>query len=194
LKLLSNLSYLNKKARDINFKLSFGLRTYKSFESLEKCESDLCNKIRNIINITNSNIQILKSFNTWGGLISAEDVTGLDMIINDPTRFHKNGACSLIFYKNQVMVNGVVNACACRDVNATLQIGDINKQSFKEIYSNNNKNFLKLISNQQNGLFNIICEKCDFYRSIYKNYDVYGKYRKKFMNLVDFYQYLENQC
>lgn len=191
--LLSNLHYLLKKCKEINFTLSFGLRTNRSFESLEKCESDLCEVVRNIVKITGSPIHILKSFNTWGGLITQKDVNGLDMIINDPLKFHKNGACSLIFYKNQVMVDGRINACACRDIHATLQIGDIRIQSFENVYSVRNKGYINLIEKQQQGKFNSICEMCDFYRSIYKSYSVYEKYKKKSMSLNDFYNSLVKQ-
>ena len=188
--LITNLNYLLKVSKKINFNLSFGLRTLRSFKSLENCNSDLCKVVKNIIKITKSPIQILKSFNTWGGLISKEDVKGIDMIINDPSDFYKNGACSLIFYKNQVMVNGIINACACRDIDATLKIGDLNTQSFDEIYSIKNIDYINLIKSQEKGNFNLICKYCDFYRSIYKNYNVYGKYKKKQINLKDFYKYL----
>ena len=193
-KLISNLKYLYKKSVNLNFKLSFGLRTDRSFNSLEECESDLCKVLRSLLHKTKRHIQILKSFNTWGGLITQEDVKGIDMIINDPSDFYKNGACSLIFYKNQVMVNGIINACACRDINATLKIGDLNTQSFEEIYSIKNIDYIKLIKNQQNNNFNSICTYCDFYRSIYKNYDVYQKYKKKSISLKNFFQYLGNKC
>ena len=164
--LIKNLIYLSEKCKYIPFNLSFGLRTNRSFNSLQNCESDLCKIIRKILNTTKNRIQILKSFNTWGGLITQDDVEGLDMIVNDVSKFHKNGACSLIFYKNQIMVNGIVNACACRDINATLQIGDLNIQNFEKIYSIKNKKYIKLIENQQKNIFNSICKNCDFYRSI----------------------------
>ena len=188
--LITNLNYLLKRSGDIKFELSFGLRTNRSFKSLEKCDSNLCKVVRDIIKTTKSHIQILKSFNTWGGFITQEDVEGLDMIINDFSQFHKNGACSLIFYKNQVMVDGIVNACACRDINATLRIGDIKTQTFEEIYSIENEDYKNLIESQQKGNFNIICKNCDFYRSIYKDYMVYKKYKKKQISLKNFYQYL----
>ena len=190
IELIKNLNYLQKRSVNIKFKLSFGLRTIRSFKSLETCESDLCKVLREIIKITKSHIQILKSFNTWGGLISNDDVEGIDMFINDPSKFYKNGACSLIFYKNQVMVDGIVNACACRDINATLKIGDLNIQTFDEIYSIKNKDYVNLIKTQQRGKFNSICTYCDFYRSIYKNYIVYDNYKKNQMSLKNFYQYL----
>jgi len=188
--LITNLNYLLKRCADINFTLSFGLRTIRSFKSLEDCEKDLCKIIGNIIKITKSHIQILKSFNTWGGFITQDDVKGLDMIVNDVSEYYKNGACSLIFYKNQVMVDGIVNACACRDINATLKIGNLNSKSFEEIYSIKNKVYINLIQDQQNGNFNPICKSCDFYRSIYKNYKVYHKYKKKSTGIKEFYSYL----
>ncbi len=189
--LIKNLNYLLKKCGSINFTLSFGLRTTRSsFKSLEKCESDVCKVVRDIITITKSHIQILKSFNTWGGMITQNDVKGVDMLIRDSSQIYKNGACSLIFYKNQVMVDGVINACACRDINATLKIGDLNIQSFEDIYTNRNIDYINLIQDQQQGKFNSICTSCDFYRSIYKDYFVYDKYKKKQMSLKKFYQYL----
>lgn len=186
-KLILNLNYLYSRAKDIRFKINFGLRTSRSFESLEKCGSELCQIVKAIISKIKSKITILKSFNTWGGFITQEDVKGLDMIINDISDYHKNGACSLIFYKNQVMVDGIVNACACRDINATLKIGDLNKQEFNEIYSKNNKDYMYIIETQQRGKFNPICKNCDFYRSIYKNYDVYHKYKKKSISIKRLY-------
>ena len=186
----SNLKYLLEKSNNLNFKLSFGLRTDRLFNKIEDCESDLCKVLRSLLFRTKSEIQILKSFNTWGGLITQDDIKGIDMIINDPSKFYKNGACSLIFYKNQVMVNGKINACACRDIHATLKIGDLNTQNFEDIYSIRNSDYIELIKNQQNRNFNSICTYCDFYRSIYKNYDVYQKYQKKSISLKVFFQYL----
>jgi MoaA/NifB/PqqE/SkfB family radical SAM enzyme len=188
--LITNLKYLLERIDNVNFTLSFGLRTIRSFKTLENCVSDLCRVVRDIILISKSDIKILKSFNTWGGMISMNDVKGIDMIINDPSKFYKKGACSLIFYKNQVMADGGVNACACRDINATLKIGDLNEQSFDEIYSIRNNEYIEIIESQQKGEFNPICTNCDFYRSIYKNYKVYNKYKKKQMGLKHIYNYL----
>ena len=186
--LITNLNYLFKRIENVKFTLSFGLRTIRSFKTLKNCESDLCKVVRDIIFISKSDIKILKSFNTWGGMISMDDVKGIDMVINDPSKFYKKGACSLIFYKNQVMADGIVNACACRDVNATLKIGDLKKQSFEEIYSSQNIDYINIIKNQQKGNFNPVCKSCDFYRSIYKNYTIYKKYKKKPISLKVFYK------
>jgi len=192
--LISNLKYLLKyllkRTKSIDFDLSFGLRTSLSFNSLDNCNSDLCKIIKAILKQPKSKISINKTYYNWGGYITQDDVKDLDIIINDPLKYYKNGACSLIFYKNQVLVDGQVNACACRDVNITLKIGDLKTQSFEEIYSTQNRDYMNIIKNQQKGKFNPICTHCDFYRSIYKDYKVYHKYKKKQMGLKNFYQYL----
>jgi len=190
--ILSNLKYLYDRSMDKNFNLSFGLRTYISFESLKNCSSDLCQIIKAFLRDSNSKITINKTYYNWGGYITQEDVKDLNIIINDPSSFYKYGACSLIFYKNQVMADGRVNACACRDVNATLKIGDLKKQSFEEIYSSQNIDYINIIKSQQKGNFNTVCNSCDFYRSIYKNYTIYKKYKKKPISLKDFYKYSAN--
>ena len=189
-KLISNLNYLLKRVKDIKFKLEFGLRTIRSFESLEKCESNLCQILNSIQKISKKKIMISKSFNTWGGYITQEDVEDLDMIINDASYVYKRGACSLIIYKNEVLADGRVNACACRDVNAIMCIGDLKTQSFKDIYSINNKKLINLIKNQQKNIYSQVCKECDFYRSIYKDYDVYKDQEKKQISLKNFYKYL----
>lgn len=190
--LITNLKYLLKriKEKNHNFKLSFGLRTYQSFDSIKNCESELCQVVKKLLRASNNHILINKTYYNWGGYISQEDVSNLDIIINKGLDLYKKGACSLIFYKNQVLADCRINACACRDVDATLAIGDLKYQKFKEIYSKRNNKYIKIISNQQKGKFNRICTYCDFYRSIYKNYEVYEKYRKNQMNLSEFYQYL----
>ena len=62
----------------------------------------------------------------------------------------------------------------------------LNTQKFDEIYSLNNKRYMNIIKNQQMRNFSPVCRDCDFYRSIYKNYEVYKKYRKKQMTLKNF--------
>src|SRR6202008_549888 len=64
-------------------------------------------------------------YNNWGGYISQADVEGLDMQINSTETVYKYGACEKLFNSVQVTATGVVNACACRDVDATLKIGNV---------------------------------------------------------------------
>jgi hypothetical protein len=106
-------------------------------------------------------------YNNWGGLVTQADVADLNVHILPAESQKKIGACVKLFDAIQVMATGVVNACSCRDANATLKIGDLGEKSLKEIVSPNNPDYLRLIEEQQNGQFRPICQSCDYYRSIY---------------------------
>lgn len=106
-------------------------------------------------------------YNNWGGLIEQSDVADLDMQILPSQGLVKSGACVKLFDAIQVMATGVVNACACRDANATLKIGDVREKPLKQIISANNPEYTRIIEEQQRGLFRPVCQSCDYYRSIY---------------------------
>jgi hypothetical protein len=107
-------------------------------------------------------------FNNWGGMITSADVEGLDIEVTDTRSTYKKGACTLLFTGVQVMATGVVNGCACRDVNATLKIGDLNQDRLSEILSLGNPAYRLLVQEQEAGQFRPICRSCDYYRSIYR--------------------------
>ena len=44
---------------------------------------------------------------------------------------YKRGACELLFTKPVILADGRVNACACRDVEAELIVGDIHEQPLR---------------------------------------------------------------
>lgn len=187
--LVSNLKYLLKRCKDIKFNLSFNFRTYLSIKTLKDCNSKLCQIVKTI---KKSRIKILHNYDSWIGYISQNDVNGLDIKIGNASEVYRNGACTILFYNNRVFVDGIVNACACRDIYAILRIGDLKTQTFEEIYSKKNKVYMNLIDNQQMGKFNPICKNCGFYRSIYKNYEIYENHKKKCINLRNFYRFLTN--
>jgi sulfatase maturation enzyme AslB (radical SAM superfamily) len=188
--LIENLEYLSNhpKIERINYRLSFGIRTYRSFDSIENCSNQLCQILKILLNKTKINsLEINKLYYNWGGYVTQEDVKGLDIIINKPTKYYKFGVCALILYKNQILADGRINACACRDVDATLEIGDLNTQKFRQIYSLNNEKYINIIKNQQMKNFSPICRDCDFYKSIYKDFEFYDKYKRKRFSLNEFY-------
>ncbi|MBN2326149.1 MAG: radical SAM/SPASM domain-containing protein [Candidatus Omnitrophica bacterium] len=139
-------------------------------------------------------VQIRRSriYNNWGGSITPEDVKGLDIQLGDERRVYKQGACSLIFYRWLVMADGIVNACACRDVDATLRIGDLRTTPLKEILSTRNGAYMALIQKQQAGHFDPVCRDCDFYKSIYRYRSSYSKHQSATMRLPDFLNKLDN--
>jgi sulfatase maturation enzyme AslB (radical SAM superfamily) len=107
------------------------------------------------------------SYNNWGGLVSKEDVAGLDMQIGTTEHVFKRGACVKLFDSVQVMADGSVNACACRDANATLRIGHVDDAPLAEVLRSDNPAYRALIDEQQQGVFRPVCRHCDFYKSIY---------------------------
>ena len=106
-------------------------------------------------------------YNNWGGYVTQADVAGLDMRVAAAEDTVKAGACVKLFDSVQVMATGVVNGCACRDVDATLAIGHVAAQPLAQIISARNGEYRRIIDEQQAGRFRPVCASCDFYRSIY---------------------------
>jgi MoaA/NifB/PqqE/SkfB family radical SAM enzyme len=106
-------------------------------------------------------------YNNWGGFVTDEDVKGLPFKIIGPDVVRKNGACVRLFTAVQITASGIVNGCACRDVDATLRIGDLRTTKLRDIISSRNPAYMSLIEEQQNGNFRPVCRSCDFYTSIY---------------------------
>jgi Iron-sulfur cluster-binding domain len=106
-------------------------------------------------------------YNNWGGYVTNDDVKHLPIRIIGPDMVHKNGACVRLFTAVQIMATGIVNGCACRDMDATLRLGDLNKTPLRDIISSRNPAYMELIEEQQNGMFRPVCRSCDFYTSIY---------------------------
>src|SRR6185436_4893243 len=125
-------------------------------------------------------------YNNWGGYISQADVEGLDMQINSTEAVYKYGACEKLFNSVQVTATGVVNACACRDVDATLKIGDVKKTPLADIVSPSNPAYMQIIDEQQRGEFRPICRSCDFYKSIYHHRSHYRRDGIATMTLDEF--------
>lgn len=125
-------------------------------------------------------------YNNWGGYITQEDVRGLAIDVTSTEAMHKNGACVKLFTSVQVMATGIVNGCACRDVDATLRIGDINKTPLRDIISTRNPAYMELIEEQQRGEFRAVCRSCDFYKSIYHMRAEYLRNRMATQSLDEF--------
>ncbi len=114
-------------------------------------------------------------YNNWGGYVTDDDVRGLPINVVGPNLIYKNGACVRLFTTVQVMATGIVNGCACRDVDATLRLGDLNQLPLRDIISSRNPRYMSLIDQQQHGDFQAICQSCDMYASIYHRSTGYRK-------------------
>jgi sulfatase maturation enzyme AslB (radical SAM superfamily) len=164
-RLLANLETLLEHLDRWPFRVSIGHRS--SFDAVAADASDL---MRLLERFRKAGITVNAShgmYNNWGGYITNEDVAGLNMHVTPADDTVKAGACVKLFDSVQVMATGVVNACACRDVDATLAIGNVADKPLGEIISARNAEYRRIIDEQQAGRFRPVCASCDFYRSIY---------------------------
>lgn len=127
-------------------------------------------------------------YNNWGGYISQDDVIGLNIQILGEDATHKHGPCVKLFDGFQVMATGVVNGCSCRDVDATLRIGDISKSPLHKILSVNNPLYQEIIKEQEAGDFRPACQSCDYYRSIYHQPSNYRRDKVPVQSIQEFFK------
>jgi uncharacterized Fe-S cluster-containing radical SAM superfamily protein len=172
-RLCANLEQLFGALGRKSFDLDFGMRSTKDMP--RRAVSEL---MRLMERFEAAGVAVRRShgvYNNWGGYVTAADQRGLPIDINGAERIYKNGACAHLFTTVQVMATGIVNGCACRDVDATLRIGDLNATPLREIISPANPAYMQLIDEQQRGEFRPVCKSCDFYKSIYHMRSIYRK-------------------
>jgi hypothetical protein len=172
-RLLANLDAILEIMPQASFKVAIGLRS--TLKRPKGAATDLLQAVERFRAAGHEIWLAPGVYNNWGGLITQNDVAGLDMYINPTDGAHKMGACEKLFDSVQVMATGVVNACACRDVNATLAIGNVNEEPLEKIVSPDNPRYMAIIEAQQRGDFAAICKSCDFYKSIYHHRSHYRR-------------------
>ncbi|MBD1139678.1 radical SAM protein [Pelagibacterales bacterium SAG-MED38] len=166
--LIKNLNFFYNllKSKEFKFKLEIGHRTTKDF-NIENSFNDLSQVLKNIKKLNNVLYDKNHSFNNWGGLINENDIEDLNVKFQKEL-IKKTGSCALIYSRLVIGANGLVNACACRDANFSLRIGSLKESKLSEIISYKNSKYKELIENQEKNIFHPVCEKCDFYKSIYE--------------------------
>jgi MoaA/NifB/PqqE/SkfB family radical SAM enzyme len=127
-------------------------------------EGDLPELVGAIQQRCNLDVPVTTVYNNWGGAITESDLEGLDMVLAPAPV--KDAPCALIFYRLIVLADGRVNACACRDVDGTLVIGNVHESPLAWILSTNNPRYAEIIQEQIAHHFRPVCRACDFYQSI----------------------------
>ena len=184
-KMVHNLSLLLEWGPSLSSHVELRIRTERSF-SLEKCTPDLYSILNMLIKM-NVRIRIVTdSYSNWGGLITANDLEGLDICLK-PNISQKSEPCTFLFYKHTILPDGRINACSAEDGNASMIIGDLRKQSFKEIYFLLNDTYMQLISQQLKGQFSKLCQACSGYRSIHEYNYTYQFHKRPFITLNEFF-------
>jgi radical SAM protein with 4Fe4S-binding SPASM domain len=108
-------------------------------------------------------IDFINAYDSWAGKVKDEDLkqVGLEPVIMP----YKRGACELLYMKPIILANGKVNACACRDVEAELIVGDLKESTLSEIWAG--KGIEEIIQRHERGDFPDVCQRCTWYISVY---------------------------
>jgi radical SAM protein with 4Fe4S-binding SPASM domain len=193
-RLLDNLLALERRIAARRFAFEIGWRTVQGGLSRRATgKSELARIVKRFRRDHGIRVRVSREYNNWGGLIGAEDLKGLDIHVRSPRTVYKNGACTLIFSRLLITADGRVNACACRDVDGTLCLGELKERPLREILSARNDRYMRLIESQQRGRFGRVCRDCDLYKSIYRHRSKYWARGVRAIRLEEFYRELQKR-
>ena len=172
LRLVRNLETLHEvlRAETPRAWVRMSWRTTKDFDADAHPQSELHHIVRAIQQQYDLNVPVTTAYDNWGGAITENDLAGLDMVLAPAPA--KDAPCALIFYRLIVLADGRVNACACRDVDGTLVIGNVHQAPLAWILSTRNVRYAEIIQEQIANRFRPVCRACDFYQSIAVRNDV----------------------
>jgi len=77
----------------------------------------------------------------------------------------KEGPCHRLLTSPVVLADGRVNACACRDVEAALIIGDLNKESLAHVLGG--QALRDLLERHAKEDFPEVCRRCTYYDPVF---------------------------
>lgn len=118
----------------------------------------------------------MPDYDSWAGKVKAADLARVGL---RPRRMpYKRGACELLFTKPVVLANGDVNACACRDVEAELVVGNVKQEPLSTIWAGSRID--ELIAAHERGEYPDVCRRCTYFVSVYnsrrsRTFDASGK-------------------
>lgn len=167
-RLSANLRTLAAIARetDIGHRLHFSMRTLGGISRATLPETEITRTLFELADSHGAKIDVAEDYDTWGGTVLPEDVAPVGIKLTPGSGIYKGGACSLIFGSVQIKADGIVHACACRDVDGSLRLGHLDDAPLSEILSLDNDKYRSLIENQHAGRFTENCRSCSMYSSI----------------------------
>jgi|GEM_PF-597114 MoaA/NifB/PqqE/SkfB family radical SAM enzyme len=121
------------------------------------------------------------NFDTFGGLMTQEDLDRADLGLTMDYGYPKFGPCEIPFTKPLVLADGRLNACAERDLETDLTVGDLKVEKLRDLlYGSRMQEFVK--SFYRSDSLPEVCKQCSVYSSIYF---LKAKVWKKDLNWVD---------
>jgi hypothetical protein len=169
LKLLQNLSVLEQvlKIWAPIEGVHFSIRTYGGINKHNLPNTKMTQTLNNLAKSDNVDVMVATEYDNWGGTIEKEDVESLGINLFDGTGLYRTGACTLLFSGPRIASDRSVHACACRDVDDSLLLGHLDQSLLSDIISIDNPAYVRIIKEQQAGIFSKNCSSCSMYRSIY---------------------------
>jgi radical SAM protein with 4Fe4S-binding SPASM domain len=173
-KLVKNLGLISQRPGAGRNLMEIHMRTDASFDwhpndGVDGNSSDLIKAI--FLAVQNGGVKWLDNFlvyDNWGGMVTEDDVSDLEIELSDGSYLPKVGACILLFDEPMIFADGKVNACACRGVDRSLVIGDLKKNSLTQILSSENKVYRNIIDRHHDNDYPETCKDCMVYRSVYR--------------------------
>lgn len=110
-------------------------------------------------------IAAMSDYDSWAGKIAPAALAGVGLTPREMP--YKRGACELLFTKPVILADGRVNACACRDVEAELIVGNVNEQPLAEIWAG--ERISALIERHERGDYPDVCRRCTYFVSVYNS-------------------------
>ncbi len=171
--LTSNLKHLAGRVTDASPEVILAFRTARGVDEHFELRgtpirSDLVDAVRALTPFGRVHLEFARSFDNWGGKISADDTAGLGIHLVPERMVPKEGLCSMLVSCVQVTADGQVNACAHRGVESSLIIGDLADRPLAEIVSLKNVRYRDLFEAHQANRYPEVCRSCTFYRSAYR--------------------------
>ena len=121
---------------------------------------------KNILNFIHESKCLYKfRYDDWAGKIKQENLSGKMKIRKNNSPFHlRVSPCFEYFNGPHIYRDGTVGICGCRDVDAkNLIIGDVNKNTIKEIWQNHkHKEYMNRFHNNPPD----ICAVCSHYNNV----------------------------
>ena len=128
----------------------------------------------------------------WGGVIKKRDIIGLDLEFKS-AKHKQTLPCVFLFHKPNILPDLRVNACSCGDAHAQLSIGNLENQTFSDIFSIENETYLEILQGHFSGNFPSPCKACSGYRSLDKTWYSYQYYDRGFISVQKFFDWLSHQ-
>ncbi len=128
-----------------------------------KCKGETWEKFREYEKENLLAIQETIYYDSWAGKIKPGDLRRVG--VKPVPMPYKRGECHMLYAKPVVLANGMVNACACRDIEAELIIGNVKESSLKEIWEG--EDLKRIIALHRSGNYPEVCKRCTYYISVY---------------------------